>query len=399
MMDRRRAKNDTGTEQMIEEYLQQLVLESTPLRPIWDREGERKGGGYNWSYVNALFMTALLCLGQREETKAYTAFAEAFMDAYVTPEGGIHSYRVEEYNIDHICGGCVLMDLYQLTGKEKYGKAVDHLMSQLLSQPRTREGNFWHKKIYPNQVWLDGLYMAQPFYMRYGMEHEKEEYCLDSFRQFQTVKERMKDTDTGLYYHGYDASGTAFWADKKTGCSRSFWLRSIGWLAMACVDTLELVSRGWETEKKRLNRMFRDLMDAVIRFQEKESGMWYQVMDQGGREGNYLETSGSAMLSYALMKGARLGYLPASYRHFGKKAFEGICNYKLSRKNGSMNLEGICLVAGLGGAGVRRDGTYGYYISEPVVENEGKGIGPFILAYVESGLDDRMGWTKECGNG
>lgn len=376
-------KGQTELDEKIERYLERLVKESTPLRPIWDREGEKKAAGYNWSYVSALFLTALLRLYKKEGREAYLTFADAFMDAYVTPEGGIHSYRMEDYNLDHICGGCVLMDLYRLTGREKYEKAVQLLMEQLQKQPRTESGNFWHKKIYPHQVWLDGLYMAQPFYMRYGAERGRLDYCRDSLRQFQNIEQNMNDIITGLYYHGYDESRTAFWADKTTGCSRSFWLRSIGWLAMACIDTLECMPTGWEQEKKRLKLMFRELMDAVIGFQDRESGMWYQVADQGKRRGNYLETSGSAMLSYALMKGARLGYLPSPYRYFGQMAFDGICRHRLDVKDGRMHLGGICLVAGLGGNGVRRDGTYAYYISEPVVENEGKGIGPFILAYVE----------------
>ena len=381
--DPAKRKRQAELDEKIERYLERLVKESTPLRPIWDREGEKKEAGYNWSYVSALFLTALLRLYEKEGTKAYLTFADAFMDAYVTPEGGIHSYRKEDYNLVSICGGRVLMDLYRLTGKAKYEKAVGLLMEQLKEQPRTDSGNFWHKKIYPHQVWLDGLYMAQPFYMRYGAERGRWDYCRDSLRQFQNVEQNMNDIITGLYYHGYDESKTAFWADKKTGCSRNFWLRSIGWLAMACVDTLEVMPTDLVEEKKKLNLLFRALMDAVIGFQDRKSGMWYQVMDQGNRAGNYLETSGSAMLACALMKGARRNYLPTPYRYFGQAAFDGICRTRLYWKGGKMNLGGICLVAGLGGTGTRRDGTYGYYISEPVVENDAKGIGPFLLAYAE----------------
>ena len=338
--DPAKRKRQAELDEKIERYLERLVKESTPLRPIWDREGEKKEAGYNWSYVSALFLTALLRLYEKEGTKAYLTFADAFMDAYVTPEGGIHSYRKEDYNLDSNCGGRVLMDLY-------------------------------------------GLYMAQPFYMRYGAERGRWDYCRDSLRQFQNVEQNMNDIITGLYYHGYDESKTAFWADKKTGCSRNFWLRSIGWLAMACVDTLEVMPTDLVEEKKKLNLLFRALMDAVIGFQDRKSGMWYQVMDQGNRAGNYLETSGSAMLACALMKGARRNYLPTPYRYFGQAAFDGICRTRLYWKGGKMNLGGICLVAGLGGTGTRRDGTYGYYISEPVVENDAKGIGPFLLAYAE----------------
>lgn len=369
--------------QMMEQYLEYLIQASTPENPVWNREKDDKEIRFNWSYVNALFMTALLRLYKKEGQERYLRFVDTFMDAYITQDGGIRSYQLKDYNIDHICGGCVLMDLYQLTGKEKYVKAVEGLMDQLRSHPRTLEGSFWHKRIYPNQLWLDGLYMAQPFYMRYGAEMGDWNICRDSIRQFKTVRQRMRDSITGLYYHGYDSTKSIFWADDDTGCSKSFWLRSLGWLAMACVDTMEEIPQGMEEEKEWMKSMFQNLMESVIPFQDKESGMWHQVVDQGKKQGNYLETSGSAMLSYALMKGTRLGYLNDTYGTFGKAAFDGICKTQLQEQDGAWKLGGICLVAGLGGMGTRRDGTYSYYISEPIVENDGKGIGPLVLAFTE----------------
>ena len=371
-----------NTKLLIDAYIGRLLNESTPLRPIWNQELVLAGGGYSWSYVNALFLAALLKLYRSQGEEKYLDFTDRFMDEYVQEDGSILTFSKEEYNIDSVCGGTVLLDLYELTGKDKYRMAAEKLADQLLSHPRTGESSFWHKKIYPDQVWLDGLYMAQPFYMRYGAEHDMG-FCADSFRQFMTVAEKMKDPDTGLYYHGWDSSRQAFWCDPESGLSRSFWLRSIGWFCMACVDTLEVMPVQMKEEKQNLRAVFRDLAESLLPYQDKGSHMWYQVVDQGSREGNYLETSGSSMIAYSFLKGASLGYLEAGYKELGEQIFDGICAEMLCEKNGELLLGGICLVAGLGGKGRRRDGSYAYYISEPVAENDGKGVGPFLLAYGE----------------
>lgn len=374
--------NREETSRLLAQYMEQMIQESVPQKPAWNRE-QKEERPYNWSYVNALFLKAMLRVYQVNGEKKYLEFADGFMDSYVEEDGMIRSYDFMDYNIDHICGGTVLMDLYEETGKEKYKLAVELLYRQLKEQPRTEEGSFWHKKIYPHQVWLDGLYMAQPFYMRYGAEHGRLDLCRDSYRQFQIVEERMKDPVTGLYYHGYDCSCSAFWCHKETGLSKNFWLRSIGWLAMAYVEVMEVMPKEMEEEKKQMMYSFQNLIDSMLPFQEKTSHMWYQVPDQGERKGNYLETSGSAMFACALLKGSRLNYLEDSYEKRGGEIFDGISKKELWEKDGQLQLGGICLVAGLGGEGVRRDGSYEYYISEPVVENDGKGMGPFVLAYTE----------------
>lgn len=374
--------NREETSRLLAQYMEQMIQESVPQKPAWNRE-QKEERPYNWSYVNALFLKAMLRVYQVNGEKKYLEFADGFMDSYVEEDGMIRSYDFMDYNIDHICGGTVLMDLYEETGKEKYKLAVELLYRQLKEQPRTKEGSFWHKKIYPHQVWLDGLYMAQPFYMRYGAEHGRLDLCRDSYRQFQIVEERMKDPVTGLYYHGYDCSRSAFWCHKETGLSKNFWLRSIGWLAMAYVEVMEVMPKEMEEEKKQMMCCFQNLVDSMLPFQEKTSHMWYQVPDQGERKGNYLETSGTAMFACALLKGSRLNYLEDSYEKRGGEIFDGISKKELWEKDGQLQLGGICLVAGLGGEGVRRDGSYEYYISEPVVENDGKGMGPFVLAYTE----------------
>jgi len=243
------------------------------------------------------------------------------------------------------------------------------------------EGNFWHKAIYPNQVWLDGIYMAQPFYALYEKHFGGGDYS-DTVGQIKTVRARMFSQEKGLYFHGYDASRTAFWADPATGCSRNFWLRSLGWFAVALADLLEILPQGGDRDA--LADIFIELAASVDRYADGETGLYWQVPDQGGREGNYLETSGSAMMAYAMLKGARLGVLEQDYAAKGRKTFDGIVEKYLTFTQDGLNLGGICLVAGLGPeTNRRRDGSYEYYISEPVVENDAKGVAPFVLAYTE----------------
>jgi unsaturated rhamnogalacturonyl hydrolase len=276
----------------------------------------------------------------------------------------------------------VLFDVYRLSGKEKYRKAIDTLYGQILRQPRTHEGNFWHKAIYPNQVWLDGLYMAQVFYARYTVEMENGAHIDDIRAQFQNVRARMYDAETGLYRHGYDASKTAFWADPKTGCSKNPWLRSLGWFSAALIDvTAEIDDASFRAD---MTAIAQELAKNLLPYIDSDANMLWQVPNQPGREGNYPETSGSAMVAYFYLKGARLGMLDASYAEVGARIFHAICKRYLSETDGKLNLGGICLVAGLGPENNRRrDGSYEYYISEPIVENDAKGLAPFLMCYTE----------------
>ena len=367
--------------EQIDAYVQRLIRESTPERTVWNIEKVRQGKPASWNYIDGCMMTALLAMSEITGDRQYEDFAEGYIDWFVAEDGSIRSYRPETFNLDDINEGRVLFPLYRKTGKEKYRLAAGKLHEQLEKQPRTPEGNFWHKAIYPNQVWLDGLYMAQPFYALYERELGRGDFS-DTLRQIETVHEHMLSREKGLYFHGYDASRSAFWADPETGCSRNFWLRSIGWFAVALADLTEILPAGGERD--RLCAIFRELMEGAARYADEETGMYWQVVDQGGREGNYLETSGSSMLAYAMLKGARLGVLEQKYTAKGEKTFRGIVKKYLSFTDGELNLGGICLVAGLGPENNRRrDGSYEYYISEPVVQNDAKGVAPFLLCYTE----------------
>ena len=367
----------------IEKYIQMLMDKSTPDFPMWNIENIRKGKKSKWNYIDGCMIKAILEMYSITGDKKYLDFADCFVDAKVGEDGIIAGYNVEDLNIDNVNAGKTLFELYDITGKEKYRKAIDLIYSQIEKMPRTKEGNFWHKKIYPNQVWLDGLYMGQPFYMEYDSRYGNKEHYSDILNQFKNVYRIMRNPLNGLYYHAYDESREVFWCDKVTGLSQNVWLRAIGWYSMALLDTYDKADEDESEVRDFLKKALCELVEAMIRYQDEESGMWYQVVNFGGMDKNYLETSGSSIMAYAILKGVRLGVLPEEYRKYGEKAFDGVTKEKLNvDENGELHMDGICLVAGLGGDS-RRPGTYDYYMSEPVVKDDAKGVGPYLLAYTE----------------
>lgn len=367
--------------QAINSYIERLMKESTPDLPIWNIENIKHGKKPSWNYIDGCMMTSLLNLYNLTNDEKYFDFVELFVDYYIFEDGSIRGYKLETYNLDNINEGRVLFDLYKKTKKEKYLLAIKLLYSQLKNQPRTKEGNFFHKLMYKDQVWLDGLYMAQPFYLMYANEFDKS-LSNDIIKQFKNVFDIMFDKEKELYYHGYDSSKTIFWADKETGLSKSFWLRAIGWYTVSLIDVYDMLKD--EEQKKIIGSIFKKSIDGILKYENKEKHMFYQVVDQGDRKGNYLESSGSAMISYAILKGVRVKLLPENYKETGLSIFEGICNEYLSYKDSKLNLGGICLMAGLGPENkMNRNGTFEYYISEPIVENDAKGVGPLVMAYIE----------------
>ncbi len=366
----------------IEKYIDRLLADSTPDKPVWNIEKIRLGKPAAWNYIDGCIIAAFLDMAMVTGDARYSDFAENFIDYYVKEDGSLLGYSVEKYNLDDVNEGRVLFDLYRMTGKEKYKKAIELLYSQLKNQPRTVTGNFWHKLIYPNQIWLDGIYMAQVFYVRYLMEFGDNDLS-DIMSQIKNVRRLMFDENKKLYYHGCDCSKSIFWADRETGCSKNFWLRSIGWFTVALADIIGYINN--DEYREELIGIFREAIKGIALYADPESGLYYQVVDCGGKEGNYLETSGSSMIAYAMLKGVRLKVLDEEYLALGKKTFDGICDkYLTVSENGELNLGGICLVAGLGPENKpNRDGSYEYYISEPVVENDAKGVAPFLMCYTE----------------
>lgn len=369
--------------ELIDKYIEKLMT-SKPGEPLWNIEALRQGKKAGWNYIDGCMLNSLISLYETTNDRKYLDFVIRFVDYYVDDEGNILGYELENYSTDDVAESRILFDLYKYTKNEKYNKAIERTYQQILTHPRTKEGNFWHKKIYPNQVWLDGLYMMQVFYMRYETERNSYKNYNDILKQYKNVHEIMYDKKKKLYYHGYDAARQMFWADKETGLSKNFWLRAMGWMIVSLADNLGYMDNQMYDEYHYLKDMFKEAIDGVLKYQDADSKMFYQVVDKGNKKGNYLETSGSSMLAYAILKGVRLGVLPERYLQIGLDIFDGITEKYLSDKNGDLNLGGICLVAGLGPENnLRRDGSFAYYISEPVVENDAKGVGPYIMAYTE----------------
>lgn len=372
-----------ATEQLLDEYIDYLMVHSDAEHPAWNLEMIRSGKHNKWNYIDGCMITGILELYEITGEARFLDFADRFLSGFVEEDGSIRTYDPEEYSLDNVNPAKNLFTMYDLTGKEKYRKAIELVRSQLSTMPRTPEGNFWHKLIYPNQVWLDGIYMALPFYMEYEKRFDAQKDCQDICRQIANVEIRMRDPETGLYYHGYDASRKMYWADPDSGCSPNFWLRAEGWFILGLVDVLEIMKDlPMQAESVHLQHMLLDLAKALSKYQDP-SGLWYQLIALPELEGNYLETSGTALISAALLKAVRLGFLPESFRAVGEKAFYGIVDHRLTKNaDGTPCVTGICLVAGLGGE-QHRDGSVAYYLSEPVVQNDAKGVGPLLLAYTE----------------
>jgi unsaturated rhamnogalacturonyl hydrolase len=340
---------------------------------------------YNkWDYTAGLMLLAVQRVGDATHDPKYAAYVKASIDSLVHADGTIATYASSEYNLDQINEGRSLFTLYDRTHDARYAKATDRLRDQLRTQPRTAEGGFWHKQIYPQQMWLDGLYMAEPFYAEYALRHADTTAMNDVSRQFLLIARHLRDPKTGLYYHAWDSVRQQPWADPATGLSKNFWGRAVGWYLMAAVDVLDYLPKT-HRDRSELIRVVQQLSDAVARVQDPVSGVWWQVLDQPSRAKNYLEESGSAMFTYAFAKGARMGYLAPSYRSIAERAFDGmLATFVTAGADGLVSINGICKVAGLGGNPLR-DGSYEYYVNEPVVADDYKGVGAFILAANELG--------------
>lgn len=321
------------------------------------------GRSEKWSYDQGVVLKGIEGLWLNTADGKYFRFIQQSVDRFVKDDGTIRTYELEEYNIDNINNGKILLLLFNVTGEEKYRKAAALLREQLKTHPRTSEGGFWHKKIYPSQMWLDGLYMGEPFYAEYAATFHEEADFDDIARQFVLMELHSRDSRTGLLYHAWDESRKQRWSDPATGRSPNFWGRAMGWYAMALVDTLDYFPQN-HPQRRALIEILKRLAIAVQKYQEPKSGLWYEVLDKGSAKGNYLEASVSCMFAYALAKGVRKGYLPNSYLAVAQKGYRGIVGrFIKTDPGGQLNLEGTVSVGGLGG-NPYRDGSYEYYLSE-----------------------------------
>lgn len=336
-----------------------------------------------FGYAQGVGCCAMLDMWKQTGEKRYFDYVEEWADSLINEAGEIHLYDLATYNLDYVNSGKVLFDLYRETGKEKYRKAMDVLINQLKHQPRTLEGGFWHKLIYQHQMWLDGLYMASPFMAQYGAEFGKPEWIDEAVKQFSLCHKHTYDAKTGLYHHAWDESKSQRWADPATGHSPNFWGRSIGWWFMALVDALDYIPAEHPGRADMIG-WIRDLAETLPGYQDK-NGLWYQVIDQPRREGNFPEASVTTQCMYAYAKAVNKGYIDEKYRGVAEKAFNGLKGKLLvETPEGTLSLTRCCQVGGLGGTPYR-DGSFEYYIGEKMRDNDAKATGPFIMGCIELG--------------
>ncbi|UJF35704.1 glycoside hydrolase family 88/105 protein [Paenibacillus hexagrammi] len=347
----------------------------------------------SWNYENGCILTAFERMWRKTGDQRYFDYIKMNMDLFIRPDGNIETYQLEEYNVDQINQGKTLFLLLAQTNDQRYRQALELLITQMKSHPRTSGGGLWHKKIYPYQMWLDGVYMTSPLLAQYAYTFGAPEWFDDVAHEILLMEKHARDPKTGLLYHGWDESKEQRWADMDTGCSPHFWGRAVGWYMMAVVDVLDFLPVD-HPKRGLIIGLFYRLSEALVRYQDPTSGLWYQVLDQGAREGNYLEASGSSMIVYALAKGARKGYLNGSFLQAANKGFQGLLEHGVEQdSDGTLHLNHICSVAGLGGSPYR-DGSYAYYISEPVRRDDPKGFAPFVMACLE--MEEALVSNSDC---
>lgn len=361
---------------------------------VWkDSLSMSAGRPVRWSYDQGVVLKGIEGLWKNTADKKYYDYIQKSMDFFVQDDGSIRTYKQDDYNIDNVLCGRNLLFLYKATLNQKYLKAVQLLRDQLRTHPRTAEGGFWHKKVYPYQMWLDGLYMAQPFYAEYAATFHEDTAFNDIAHQFMLMELHARDAKTGLLFHGYDESRAQKWADKTTGRSPLVWARAMGWYGIAMVDALEWFPANHPKRDSVIGILNR-FATAVANYQDKTNGLWWDIVDMPGRDKNYVEASASSMFVYALAKGVRLGYLPGKFRTVAQKGYDGIIRQFIKTENGQVNLQGTVSVSGLGGSPYR-DGSFAYYMSEKVVVNDPKGVGAFLQA----GNEIEMIPTLQMGKG
>lgn len=337
-----------------------------------------------WGYTHGLVVKSMLEEWKHTGDSTYYDYAKIYADSLIDADGRILTMKYLSFNIDNVNAGKILFDFYARTGDERYKIAMDTLRKQMQEQPRTSEGGFWHKLRYPHQMWLDGIFMASPYLAQYGATFGEPPLQDEAVKQILLIARKTHDPATGLYYHGWDESREQKWANRETGCSPNFWSRSIGWYGAAIVDVLDYLPQ--ETAgRDSVVQILQGLAQAMVKYQDPQSGTWYQVTDQGARKGNYLESSATALFVYTLAKAINRGYIGNEYIAPVQKAFDGmVATFTRLEEDGTYTLTNCCAVAGLGGnSGKYRDGSFEYYIGEPVIENDPKSVGAFILAAIE----------------
>jgi unsaturated rhamnogalacturonyl hydrolase len=333
-----------------------------------------------WAYDVAYLGMAIDRLGNIDPK--YSKYMEDWVHYFVRPDGSVIDYRKEEYNLDRIFPGRNIMTLYRRTKELQYRHAMDNFIDQLKDHPKTKSGGYWHKKIYPWQMWLDGIFMGSTFMVQYASEFNAPEWYDVAGIQVKMIYEKTLDQSSGLLMHAWDESRQQKWCDPESGKSHYPWSRATGWYTMAIIDILEFLPQD-HPDRDDLIEILQKTCEALLKVQDQKTGLWFQVLDQGGREGNYIEGSGSAMFSYVFARGAHKGYLDKKFLGIAEKAFDDIIRVLITTDDkGFLTMHNICGGCGLGG-NPYRDGSYEYYINEKRIDNDTKGVAPFILAAIE----------------
>ncbi|MHB8579013.1 MAG: glycoside hydrolase family 88/105 protein [Ignavibacteriaceae bacterium] len=337
-----------------------------------------------WDYEFGFMLYAIWNLYEKTGDQKYFNYIKDNLDYYISNDGQIKTYKFQSFRLDDIEPGRALVKVYEKTGDEKYKLAAFLLRKQLSEQPRTKDGGFWHKKIYEHQMWLDGLYMAEPFYAEFAAKFNEPKDFDDIAHQFILMYEHAKDKNTGLLYHGWDESKTQKWANPKTGDSPSFWGRAMGWYLMGLVDVLDYFPKD-NPQRGKLISILQEESKVLLRYKDKKTNLWYLILDKPGKNGNYLEASSSAMFMYAFAKGAKKGYLSKKYYAIAKEIFSGFTLNLIKENNdGIPSIINTISGAGLGGKPYS-DGSFQYYAGVLKRTNDFKAIAPFILASLELG--------------
>lgn len=388
----------------LDNYIEKLMTDTPSFIPAWNQEGF-KG---RWNYIDGVFLKSIVDIYKQTNNQKYLDFVKNYVNYYINSNGQFINPKTNElfYNekeLDSVCESNILFDLYEYTNDDRYIKAIEYTYEMLMQMPRALgTNNFNHKVEYKNQIWLDGMYMYVPFILKYAnLKNDNTIYDM-VIAQYKYIRNNMFDSNKKLYYHGIDTQKEIFWANKETGTSKCFWLRSNGWFIVSMADSIELLPEG--NNKEYLKQLLKEALDNILNYQDEDTKLFYQLVDkknqcykvkadylsslkntkymQNGNYvdktiANYLETSGSSMIAYSLMKSS---YLDENYKKLGKEIFENI--YKYYYKNNE--LSNICITAGLGGeTKPYRDGTESYYLAEPVGINDAKGVGPFLMAYLK----------------
>ncbi|MCB9283855.1 MAG: glycoside hydrolase family 88 protein [Lewinellaceae bacterium] len=335
-----------------------------------------------WTYTIGLVLNAVNQVADAKNNPVYFEYARGYADTMILADGTIRDYDLDKFNIDNIAPGPYLMSVYQKTKEERLKTAMNTLMYQLKWQPQTTDGGYWHKLRYPWQMWLDGLFMGEPFQAEYAAKFDRPELFDHIARQFILAEKHTRDPGTGLLYHAWDESRVQRWSNPETGCSGHLWGRADGWYCMGLVEVLDFFPKD-HPQREELIAILNRTLEAVVKVRDPETHTWWQVLNLPERKGNYLESTASCMFTYAMIKGVNEGYLDQKYRAIARESYDGILKTFIKVDgSGEVHLTNCCSVAGLGGDPYR-DGSFEYYISEPIRDNDPKGIGPFIMASLE----------------